>query len=121
MIGNLTKTFFFVIILIEIDFQFLFKNKAMQMNTAVKFLPIFSDEKKVEVSLENSQAIIKLSTWTEDLGWCGQKTMSLDAEMLDDLQRVILAARLKLHRQKLENQDENASLPAKVLQFPVCS
>jgi hypothetical protein len=121
IIGNLTKTFFFVIILIEIDFQFLFKNKAMQMNTAVKFLPIFSDEKKVEVSLENSQAIIKLSTWTEDLGWCGQKTMSLDAEMLDDLQRVISAARLKLHRQKLENQSENALLPAKVLQFPVCS
>jgi hypothetical protein len=93
----------------------------MQTNTAVKFLPIFSDEKKVEVSLENSQAIIKLSTWTEDLGWCGQKTMSLDAEMLDDLQRVISAARLKLHRQKAENQDTTELSPAKILQFPLCS
>ncbi len=90
----------------------------MQTNKAVKFLPIFSDEKKVEVSLEDTQAIIKLSTWTENLGWCGQKTMSLDAEMLDDLHRVISAARLKLLRQKTENQEETEILSAKVLRFP---
>jgi len=92
----------------------------MQSNTAVKFSPIYTDEKKVEVSLQNDQAVIKLSTWTEDLGWCGQKTLSLDAEMLDDLQRVISAARIKLKRQKmerdLENSEENKSL--KILQFP---
>ena len=90
----------------------------MQTNTAVKFLPIFSDEKKVEVSLEDDQAIIKLSTWTEDLGWCGQKTMSLDAKMLDDLHRVILAARLKLLKKKSENQEDTSLLSSKVLQFP---
>lgn len=90
----------------------------MQTNTAVKFLPIFSDEKKVEVSLEDDQAIIKLSTWIEDLGWCGQKTMSLDAEMLDDLHRVILAARLKLLKKKSENQEDTSLLSSKVLQFP---
>lgn len=87
----------------------------MQSNVAVKFLPVFSDEKKVEVSLQDNQAVIKLSTWTEDLGWCGQKTMSFDAEMLDDLHRVIMAARLKLKRQKAENQEGES---AKVLQFP---
>lgn len=88
----------------------------MQSNTAIKFLPIFSDEKKVEVSLQDDQAVIRLSTWTDDLGWCGQKTLSLDADMLDDLHRVITAARLKLNRQKAENQDEIAD--TKVLQFP---
>jgi hypothetical protein len=96
----------------------------MQSNTAVKFTPIFSDEKKVEVSLNDDQAVIKLSTWTEDLGWCGQKTLSLDAAMLDDLHRVISAARIKLNRQKSESRKdkitedapENAS--AKVLRFP---
>lgn len=88
----------------------------MQSNTAVKFLPIFSDEKKVEVSLQEDQAVIKLSTWSEDLGWLGQKTMSLDAAMLDDLHRVITAARLKLNKQKAEDQTEISS--AKVLQFP---
>lgn len=88
----------------------------MQSNTAVKFLPIFSDEKKVEVSLQEDQAVIKLSTWSEDLGWLGQKTISLDAAMLDDLHRVITAARLKLNKQKAEDQTKVSS--AKVLQFP---
>jgi hypothetical protein len=92
----------------------------MQSNTAFNFLPIFSDEKKVEVSLQNDQAVIKLSTWIEDLGWCGQKTLSLAAEMLDDLHNVITAARIKLNRHKveqnLEQPEENGS--AKILQFP---
>lgn len=91
----------------------------MQSNTAIKFLPIFSDEKKVEVSLADDQAVIRLSTWTDDLGWCGQKTLSIDADMLDDLHRVITAARLKLNRQKAENQDEISD--AIVLQFPSIS
>lgn len=88
----------------------------MQSNLAVNFLPIFTDEKKVEVSLRDDQAVIKLSTWTDDLGWCGQKTMSLDAEMLDELHRVISAARIRLSRQKSENQEDFE--PAKVLEFP---
>lgn len=88
----------------------------MQSNTAVKFLPIFTDEKKVEVSLENDQAVIKLSTWVEDLGWCGQKTMSLDAEMLDDLHRVIASARYRLNKQK--NVENETAEESKVLAFP---
>lgn len=88
----------------------------MQSNTAIKFLPIFSDEKKVEVSLQDDQAVIRLSTWADDLGWCGQKTMSLDADMLDDLHRVITAARLKLNKRSAENADELKD--TKVLQFP---
>lgn len=88
----------------------------MQSNLAVKFSPIFSDEKKVEVSLQEDQAVIKLSTWAEDLGWCGQKTMSLDAAMLDELHRVISAARIRLNREKVETEEE--IIPAKVIEFP---
>lgn len=88
----------------------------MQSNTAVKFLPVISDEKKVEVALEGDQAVIRLSTWTEDLGWLGQKTMSLDASMLDELHRVISAARIRLNRQKSEETEDFQ--PAKVLAFP---
>lgn len=76
----------------------------MQSNLATKFLPIVSDEKKLEVSLTDNQAIIKLSTWTEDLGWCGQKTLALDAEMLDELHRVIASARYRLNKQKTETE-----------------
>ena len=71
----------------------------MQSNAAIKFLPIVSDEKKLEVSLIDNQAVIKLSTWTKDLGWCCQKTLSLNAEMLDDLHRIIASARYKLNSQ----------------------
>lgn len=88
----------------------------MQNNLAVKFLPIVSDEKKLEVSLTDDQAIIKLSTWTEDLGWCSQKTLSLDAAMLDDLHRVIASARYKLNGKKAETTETDK--PSNVLEFP---
>lgn len=91
----------------------------MKSNLAVKFLPIFSDEKKVEVSLQDDQAVIRLSTWAEDLGWCGQKTMSLDVEMLDELHRVISAARIRLNRRKSDDRGEIE--PAKVIGFPQVS
>ena len=87
----------------------------MQSNTAVKFLPIYNDEKKVEVSLEQDQAVIKLSTWVEDLGWCAQKTMSLDAEMLDDMHRVIASARYRLNNKNTESENQESG---KVLAFP---
>jgi len=88
----------------------------MQSNLATKFLPIVSDEKKVEVSLTDNQAIIKLSTWTEDLGWCGQKTLSIDAEMLDELHRVIASARYRLNKQKSKSEETVKS--SNVLAFP---
>lgn len=67
----------------------------------------------------DDQAVIRLSTWTDDLGWCGQKTMSLDADMLDDLHRVITAARLKLNREKAENTGDIKN--STILQFPSTS
>ncbi|CAN5701469.1 hypothetical protein BH18ACI1_BH18ACI1_06880 [soil metagenome] len=88
----------------------------MQSSLATKFLPIVSDEKKIEVSLADNQAIIKLSTWTENLGWLCQKTLSIDAEMLDDLHRVIASARYRLNKQKAES--EETIKDAKVLEFP---
>jgi hypothetical protein len=91
----------------------------MQQNTALKFLPVFSDEKRVEVSVVDDQAVIKLSTWEEDLGWCGQKTMSLDTEMLDELHRVIAAARVRLHSRDTEDRGEKSA--SRVLQFPQIS
>ena len=87
----------------------------MQSNTAVKFSPIVTDEKKLEVSLNDNQAIVKLSTWTEGLGWTCQKTLSLDAEMLDDLYRVIASARYKLKSQEVSAGDIK---PANILEFP---
>ena len=88
----------------------------MQSSTAYKFAPIVTDEKKIDVSLRGGEAEVRLSTWVEDLGWCGQKTMAFDAAMLDELHRVIAAARVRLK----ELDAEYATVPAsgKVLAFP---
>lgn len=85
----------------------------MQNNTAYKFAPVESKEKKVEVSLEGEKAVIKLSTWVEGLGWCGQKTMSLDAAMLDELHGLIGAAKAELER----DAEDDAILSAAILEF----
>ena len=86
----------------------------MQSNTATKFSPIVCNEKKVEVSLVNDQAVIQLSTWAEDLGWCGQKTLTIDADMLDDLHRIIASARYKLKSKKIESNTNSVN----ILKFP---
>ncbi len=88
----------------------------MQNNTALKFAPVFSDEKRVDLSIENGEARLQLSTWTEGLGWCTQKSMQLDAEMLDEVHRVISAARLKIKRDTADAASGNLS--ANVLEFP---
>jgi predicted DCC family thiol-disulfide oxidoreductase YuxK len=87
----------------------------MQNNLAAKFSPIVSDEKKIEVSLTDNQAVIKLSTWTEDLGWCCQKTLSVDVEMLDDLHRVIASARYKINDRNTDVAEKQSS---NILAFP---
>lgn len=89
----------------------------MNSNTAIKFAPFFSDDRRIDVSVESGETEISLSTWTDGLGWCTQKTMKLDAELLEDLHRVVSAARLKVQR----NNDTNSSFmenSGKVIDFP---
>jgi hypothetical protein len=83
----------------------------MSTNTARKFLPVTSGEKKLDISVIDDEAVVSLSTWTDGLGWCTQKTMSLDAEMLDELHRVIAAARIRLKSESCEGS-------SKVIEFP---
>lgn len=84
----------------------------MSTNTAKKILPIISEDTKLEVSLEDGQAVIKLLTWSDDLGWCGQKTLEIEDTMLDDLHRAIAAARYKSGKNKPESNK------SKVINFP---
>ena len=82
-------------------------------NTAYKFAPLSSGEKRVDLAIKDGEAIIQLSTWEDGLGWCTQKTMRFDAEMLDELHRMVAAARIRLRE-----DDDDALLPATVLEFP---
>jgi hypothetical protein len=112
---SLTSRANFQIILIENGFQFLTEQN-MPTDTAIKLLPIVSADKKLEVTLEDGKALVKLSTWVEDLGWCGQKTLPIDVEMLDDLHRAIAAARYKVNKQNFADKTESVS--ANIIEFP---
>ena len=89
----------------------------MQSNLKFKSLPIENDNQKIEVQLnEENQITLQLSTWTEGLGWCQQKTMSFDSDILDDLQRALIVARNKINRCPEESGGEVRS--AKIIRLP---
>ena len=81
------------------------------------------EERKVEVSIEpgadGEQVVLRYLTWTDGLGWCGQKTIHLDGESLDELHRALTVARHHLRRNRAEAGE--AAQPAQVIQFPSLS
>jgi hypothetical protein len=83
-------------------------------------LPSGSVDQQVEVVLEErdgqQRVALRLSTWTEGLGWCTQKTIRLDGEQLDDLHHAISVARHRLNRQRVEDGQFRPS--AQVIQLP---
>jgi hypothetical protein len=78
------------------------------------------EERKVEVSVESGadgeQVVLRYLTWADGLGWCGQKTIRLDGEHLDELHRALTVARHRVKRRRAEVGQ--VSEPAKVIQLP---
>jgi hypothetical protein len=80
------------------------------------------EDQKVEVSIETgndgeAQIVLRYLTWTDGLGWCGQKTIRLGGEHLDDLHRTITVARHRLNRQRAEAGGQPIE-SGKVIQMP---
>lgn len=91
----------------------------MDANSKFNFLAIENEHQKIDVQLDGTnQVTLRLSTWIDDLGWCSQKTLSFDGEMLDSLHHVLAAARLKIKRSQAENASEEKTQAAKVIVFP---
>ena len=94
----------------------------MQANNSavVSVLPSTHDDKRIEVVIEQQNGAdcvaLRYSTWTDGLGWCGQKTIRLDGEQLDDLHRALTVARQRINRQRAETGVP--ALPAQVIKFP---
>jgi hypothetical protein len=78
------------------------------------------EDRRVEVSIEaghdGEEVVLRYLTWTDGLGWCGQKTIRLDGEHLEDLQRALTVARHRLKRHRAEAGHSTES--AKVIQLP---
>jgi len=79
----------------------------VQSNHSVKIQTLNSDSEdtKIDVLLDTQDGegtvTLKYSTWTEGLGWCCQKTIQLESEVLDDLHHTLTIARMKVNRQKV--------------------
>ena len=80
-------------------------------------------QQKVEVTFEEHEGgecvALRYLTWTEGLGWCCQKTIRVEADQLDELQRALTAARHRIKRRRAEAGEKQA--PAQVIQFPALS
>ena len=75
------------------------------------------EDERVEVVLEDQGCVVlRHSTWTEGLGWCGQKTIRLDSDQIDDLHRALTVARHRLNRQRAEAGQFKES--ARIIQLP---
>ena len=70
-----------------------------------------NDEKKVEVSIDGDKAVICMSTYADGIGWFVQKTITVDADMLDLLADQFTAVRGKIRR------DGDEILSADILEF----
>lgn len=90
----------------------------MQTQLRQQFAPIANDEKRIDVSLEDGRAVIKMATWIDGLGWSTQKTMALETELVEDLHRALASARVRLRSaESLQESDSSA----RVLSFPSAS
>ena len=69
------------------------------------------EDKKVEVSVEGDSAVIRMSTYADGIGWFVQKTITVDADMLDLLADQLAVARGKIRR------DGDEILSADILEF----
>jgi hypothetical protein len=78
------------------------------------------EDRKVEVSYERlgdaEVVVLRHMTWTDGLGWCCQKTIRVEEDQLDELQRALTVARHRARRRAAESGATQT--PAQVIQLP---
>jgi len=84
-------------------------------------IPSNCEDRQIEVVIEEQAGVeriaLRLSTWTENLGWCCQKTINLESDQLDDLHHAIAVARQRLNRKR--GATGQLTEGAQVIQLPV--
>lgn len=87
----------------------------MSSNKALKFQPIVSGEQKLSLAVDGDDVTLSLATWEEGLGWCTQKTLKFDSDVLEELHGLISAARVKTAAKRCRH---DAGESGKLLKFP---
>ena len=90
---------------------------ASSTQKATRFAPATAHDRRIDLAIDGEMTSIKLSSWVDGLGWCGQKTLELDPEMLDDLHKLVGAARIRLRHQI--TAERSVGNDRKILDFPV--
>src|SRR3954464_3909072 len=79
------------------------------------------EDRKVEVAYERhgdaEVVVLRQMTWTDGLGWCCQKTIRVEEDQLDELQRALMVARHRARRRDAEAGTRQ--MPAQVIQLPL--
>ena len=89
----------------------------VQKNAAGQPLSSSQTNQKIELLFESDESVaLRYSTWVDGLGWCTQKTIRLDSEQLDELQRAIIVARQRIRRRRADAGQ--ATVTAQVIQLP---
>lgn len=86
-------------------------------NRSIELVPAVHGERSVGLIIQDDEAIIQLSNWVDGLGWCVEKTMRVDRELLDSMHNQIAAARIRLRERRNERAGTLAAA-ARVLDFP---
>ena len=91
-----------------------------QNQTAAQALDSSRPEQKIEVVMQGrggaERVALRLSTWTDGLGWCAQKTIELEPAQLDELHLAVTVARRRLASKRAEA--EQPAVTAKVIRLP---
>ncbi|HEY9283555.1 MAG TPA: hypothetical protein VIP46_08880 [Pyrinomonadaceae bacterium] len=94
-----------------------------QNQTTAHTLKSSRPEQKLEVVMQHRDGedcvALRLSTWTDGLGWCAQKTIELDPAQLDELHLAVTVARRRLASKRADADQPVAA--AKVIRLPTLS
>jgi len=97
-----------------------YKKLRTQNQTALQPGNSSCPEQKIEIVTQHRDGedclALRLSTWTDGLGWCAQKTIELQADQLDELHLAVTVARRRLAAKRAEADQPIA--PAKVIRLP---
>ena len=67
--------------------------------TAIEPAVAAGHDKKVEVAVDGAKAVIQMSSYADGIGWFVQKTITVDADLLDGLVDQLTTARGKIKRE----------------------
>lgn len=89
-------------------------------NATVEIIESSGEDNRIEIMIEpyagDERVVLRYSTWVDGLGWCGQKTIKLDGEQIEDLHRALTVARHRINHRRAEAGQMREA--AKVIRLP---